>query len=154
MGNNNIILQNNMIKLMLLKDRTTSQYNSALVAIVTLLIFYYTQNECSNIVQRGKTQFVFTNNIPKQFIELFYSIEIFVSYESFHHDLQANLKAIIKEILKKTQTRQFFILYDDINFYQNVCNQKIFNCSTLVSYIARYICFMKSLNGIENKNNS
>lgn len=46
----------------------------------------------------------------------------FVLYESLHRDLQANAKAVIKAILEKTRTCQFFILYNNMNFYENVCD--------------------------------
>lgn len=44
----------------------------------------------------------------------------FVSYKFFCCGLQANAKAIIKEILEKIQTQQFFILYNNMNFYENI----------------------------------
>lgn len=77
-----------------------------------------------------------------------------VSYESLRRSLQTNAKAVIEAILEKTRTCQFFISYDNMNFYENIYNQKIFNRSTLVSYTAGYICFMKPRNGIKNANNS
>ena len=79
---------------------------------------------------------------------------LFVSYKSLRCNLQANAKAIIEEILEKTQTQQFFISYDNKNFYKNVHDQRIYNCSILVSYTAGYICFIKTLNSIDGLTNS
>lgn len=53
-------------------------------------------------------------------------------------------------IIEKTRFQQFFILYNNINFYENVCNQRLFNCNSLLNYTARYICFMKTNHRIEN----
>lgn len=60
----------------------------------------------------------------------------------------------MEAILEKIRTYQFFILYDNINFYENVYDQRIFNRNALISYIARYIYFMNPWNGIKNVNNS
>lgn len=76
------------------------------------------------------------------------------SYKSFRCGLQANAKAILEEILEKTQTQQFFILYDNMNFYENVYDQRIYNRSSLISYTAEYIYFIKTLNSIEDSTNS
>ena len=81
-------------------------------------------------------------------------MSLFVVYKSLYQGLQANAKTVIKEILEKTQTWRFFILYDNMNFYQNVYNQKIYNRSSLVSYITGYICFMKTANSMEDQINS
>lgn len=87
-------------------------------------------------MQKVNTQFVFaTNNILKKFVELFYQIGIFVLYKFLYCNLQARVKAIIKAILEKTQIRQFFILYNNINFCKNICDQKIFNHNGLINYI-------------------
>ena len=45
---------------------------------------------------------------------------IFVLDESLYCGLQANAKAIMEVILEKIQTRQFFILYNNMNLYKNV----------------------------------
>lgn len=41
-----------------------------------------------------------------------------------------------------------------MNFYKNVRDQKIFNYSSFVNYIARYIYFIKISNNIKNLINS
>ncbi len=87
-------------------------------------MLYYARSERSNIVQRVNTQFAFANNVPKRFVESLHQMGLFVLYESFCRSLQANAKAVIEEILEKTQTRRFFISYNNMNFYENVrdCN--------------------------------
>ncbi len=77
-----------------------------------------------------------------------------VSYESLCRGLQANAKAVMEAILEKTQNRRFFMLYDNMNFYENIRDQRIFNRNALVNYTAGYICFMKTPNGIDNPDHS
>ena len=60
-----LFLCNNMTETLLLKDRTNSQHNYALVVVMTLRILYYAQSKCSIIVQRVNTQFAFANNVCK-----------------------------------------------------------------------------------------
>lgn len=50
----------------------------------------------------------------------------------------------MNSIIEKTQSHQFFILYDNMNFYENVCNQRLFNCNALLNYTTRYISFIKT----------
>ncbi len=147
-------LRDNMTEPPLLEDWTTFQRNCALITVVALGMLCYTQSKRSNIVQRVNTQFAFANNVPKQFVESFHQMSLLVSYKSLRRSLQANAKAVMEEILEKTQTRQFFISYDNMNFYENVRDQRIYNCSSLISYTTGYICFMKTPNGIENPTNS
>ncbi len=79
-------------------------------------------------------------------MELFHQLGLMVSYESLCHDLQLYAKAVINLIIEKTQSQQFFISYNNINFYENVHNQRVFNCSTQLNHIAGYIYFMKTNN--------
>ncbi len=37
-----------------------------------------------------------------------------------------------------------FILYDNINFYEHIRDQRLYKWSAIVNYTARYICFMKT----------
>lgn len=53
-------------------------------------------------------------------------------------------------IIEKTRSQRFFILYDNMNFYENVRNQRLFNRSSLLNYTAGYICFMKTNHRIED----
>ena len=76
-----------------------------------------------------------------------------VSYKSLRCGLQSNAKAVMDLIIEKTQSQRFFILYDNINFYENVCNQRLFNRSSLLNYTAGYIYFMKTNHCIEDSAN-
>lgn len=149
-----VLLYDNITKPPLLEDRTSLQRNCALVAVVALSMLWYVQNECSNIIQKVNTQFAFANNVSKRFVESFHHISTLVSYESLRYGLQANAKVIMEAIMEKTKNCQFFISYDNINFYENVRNQRIFNCNALVNYIVGYICFIKIPNNIENPDHS
>ncbi len=74
-------------------------------------------------------------------------MSIIVSYESIWHGLQVNAAAVIEEIVEKTRFHRFFISYDNMNFYENVRDQQLYNRSVIVNYIARYICFIKPPKG-------
>lgn len=105
-------------------------------------------------MQRVNIQFVFVNNVQKRCIELFHQLGLIVLYKSLRHSLQLNTKAVMDLIIEKMRSQQFFILYDNINFYENVRNQRIFNCNALLNYTIRYICFMKINNHIEDGTDS
>lgn len=77
-------LRNNITESPLLKDRTTSQRNRALIAVVTLKILYYAQSKRFNIVQRVNIQFAFINNVLKSFVESFHQMGFFILYKSFY----------------------------------------------------------------------
>ncbi len=69
---------------------------------------------------------------------------IIVSYESIRRGLSVNTKAIMEEIMEKTQFHRFLILYDNMNFYKHVRDQRLHNQSAIVNYTAEYICFRKT----------
>lgn len=77
---------------------------------------------------------------------------IIVLYESILRGLQINTKAVIEEIINKTLFHRFFILYNNINFYEYVWNQQLYNWSTLVNYTSGYIYFMKTSEEVEKDN--
>lgn len=81
-------------------------------------------------------------------------MSLLVLYESLRRGLQVNAKAIMEEILEKTQTQRFFISYNNMNLYENGRDQRIYNRNGLVSYTAGYICFMKTANSIHGPTNS
>lgn len=135
---------------MLFEDRTNRQRNRPLIAVVALAILCYAQSERCNLVQRVNAQFAFANNVPKRFVELFHQLGLIVSYKSLRRGLQSNAKAIMDSIIEKTRSQRFFILFDNMNFYENVRNQRLFNRSSLLNYTAGYIGFMKTNHRIED----
>lgn len=52
-------------------------------------------------MQQINNQFSFANNVFKQFVKLFYQINIFILYESICFRLQANTKTVIDTIMEK-----------------------------------------------------
>ncbi len=69
---------------------------------------------------------------------------VIVLYESIWYGLQVNTKAIMEEIAEKTRFYRFFISYDNMNFYEYIRDQQLYNRSAIVNYTARYIYFMKT----------
>ena len=56
-----------------------------------------------------------------------------------------NAWAILTMLEERVKSQRFFIFYDNINFYENVCNQRLYNKVHMVNYTARYIYFMDAL---------
>lgn len=50
MGNNDILLRDNMTESLLLKHQISSQHSCTLVVVIVLFILYYVQNKYFNIV--------------------------------------------------------------------------------------------------------
>lgn len=55
---------------------------------------------------------------------------------------QVNVQAIFFKFAEHAQSQHLFILYDNINFYEKIGDQRLYNKAYLVNYIARYIYFM------------
>lgn len=58
--------------------------------------------------------------------------------------------AFLNKILKK----RFFIFYDNINFYEKVKNQQLYNKAAFLNYTIGYICFMNILSSLINSNDN
>ena len=97
--------------------------------------------------QRVIGHYVFSGNILKRSVEFFYQMSIIVLYESIRRSLQVNAAAVMEEIVEKTRFHCFFISYDNIDFYENIRDQRLHNRSAIINYTSGYICFMKPLKG-------
>ena len=135
----------NMVNQPELEEQILSKRNRALISVVSLSLLCYARNERFNLFQRVIGYYAFSSNIAKRSIESLHQMHIIVSYESIWRGLQVNAQAVIKEILDKTRFHRFFILYDNINFYEYVRDQQLQNRSVMVNYTAGYICFIKIL---------
>lgn len=108
-------------------------------------MLYYAQNAKSNIFQRIMGYFVFANNIPKRFVKSTHKIDIVILYESICQFLKFNAQAVIQNMLEKTRIKRFFIFYNNINFYEGMHEQRIYNQGGIINYIAEYLCFITLL---------
>ena len=50
-----------------------------------------------------------------------------ISYESICYTFGANVNVVEKKMREKILTRQFFILYNNMNFYKHIRDTYIFN---------------------------
>lgn len=116
-----------MVHPLKLEQRTFLKRNRAFIFVVNLVLLCYIQNEQSNLFQKIISYFAFSSKILKRFVELYHQISIIVLYESISRGLQINAKAIIEEIINKILFHHFFILYNNINFYEHVWNQQLYN---------------------------
>ena len=127
-----------------LEERNLPKRNRALISVVSLALLCYSRNERSNMFQKVIGHYAFSSNIPKQSVKSFHQMGIIVSYESIQCGLQVNAAAVMKEIVEKTRLHRFFISYDNMDFYENVRDQRIHNRSAILNYTAGYVCFMKT----------
>lgn len=109
-----------MINLPKLEKQNLQKCNKALISVVNLALLCYIQSKHSNLFQRVIGHYAFSTKISKRFIKIFYQMGIIVLSESIQHGLKANIKAIIKKIVEKTRFHYFFILYDNIDFYEHI----------------------------------
>lgn len=59
--------------------------------------------------------------------------------------MQINTKVVIEKYMNKTWFYHFFIFYDNMNFHKYIQDQQLHNCNIWVTYITRYIYFIKTL---------
>ncbi len=141
------LLRDNMVDPPELEEQNSSKWNRAFISVVSLALLCYGRNERSNMFQRVIGHYAFSGNISKRSVESFHQMGIIVSYESIWRGLQVNAAAVMEEIVEKTRFHHFFILYDNMDFYENVQDQRLHNRGVIVNYTARYICFMKPSEG-------
>ena len=63
--------------------------------------------------------------------------------ETVRKAFSMNAAAIRAELQDKTWNRRFFILYDNMNFYEHRRDQHLANKGYQVAYITRYMCVMR-----------
>ena len=88
--------------------------------------------------------FTFTHNMSKRRTKVCHKMSLVVSYKTVWQALNANKQAVLRLLCKKVTVKQFFLFYDNMNFYKKVQDQKVHNKNHQVIYIPRYICFIKS----------
>ncbi|MCJ1342648.1 hypothetical protein MMC31_000835 [Peltigera leucophlebia] len=117
--------------------------NKALIAIVCLSLLGYTYNKNINLLQVVNRYFGFAQNVPKRCIEVLHQMGVMVSGETICRSLQYNATAIVELLKDLVANEAFFVLYDNMNFYEKVREQRMYNQNHQVNYTAGYICFMK-----------
>lgn len=133
--------QGNLDGFLLLSNRQNFCCNRSLVAVVALCLLSYAHSEQLNIFQTIVGHVAFAHNIPKYAVKTFHQIGLAISYKSICCTFGANANAMKKEMREKIMTHHFFILYNNMNFYEHVHNTCIFNQGAQINYTAGYICF-------------
>ncbi len=134
--------QGNLDGFPLLSNWRHSYCNHSLVAVVALYLLSYSRSKQSNVLQTVVKHAAFAHNIPKCAVVTFHQIELAVSYKSISRAFGANAKAMEREMREKIMTCQFFILYNNMNFYEHICNAYIFNQRAQINYTIGYIYFL------------
>ncbi len=130
-----------------LLDQGVVTRNKRLVAIIFLCVLSYSRSKRTNLFQILNRHYLFANHVPKRTMESLHQMGIVVSSETVWRALQVNAQAILSRLEKRAQSQYLFISYDNMNFYEKVCDQRLHNKAHLVNYIAGYICFMNVADG-------
>ena len=121
--------------------------NKNLISVMAICFLSYSSNKRTNLFQMMNRQFLSANHLSKRVIESLYQMDLIVSNKTISKVFRINIWAapfIIKEWVK---TQQFFIFYDNINFYEYVCDQHLYKKCHLVNYTFEYICFINFSDG-------
>lgn len=70
-----------------------------------------------------------------------------VSNKTIWQAFQINAQAIFSRLNKQAQSQWLFILYNNINFYKRVYNQRLHNKAYIVNYTTKYIYFINIIDG-------
>lgn len=87
--------------------------------------------------------FSFAHNMSKRRTKVYHKIGLVVLYKTVRQTLNANGQAVLRMLCERVNIEQFFLSYDNMNFYKKVQDQRTHNKNHQVAYSARYICFMK-----------
>lgn len=87
-----------------------------------LYMLSYLCGKQSNLLQVIVGHFLFTNNILKHCVESLHQIGRLISSETIWQALNTNAVAILKNVKDRVQSETFYISYDNMNFYENVCD--------------------------------
>lgn len=91
--------------------------------------------------------FLFANHVPKRAIETLHQMGFVVSSKTICRALQVNAQAILSRLKERVQSQWLFILYDNMNFYKKVRDQRLYNKVYIVNYTAGYMCFINAEDG-------
>ena len=128
---------------MIKKSYRNCHQNKALIATVSFYMMAYAKNKYTNLFQMVTSYFIFTHNVSKRGIDVYYKMGLIILYKTVWQILNANKQAILRLFCKKVNVKQFFLSYDNINFYKKVQDQRIYNKYYQIAYTTGYICFMK-----------
>ena len=71
--------------------------------------------------------FTFTYNVSKRRIKVYHKISLVVSYKTVWQALNANRQVVLRLLCKRVNVEQFFLFYDNMNFYKKVQDQRVHN---------------------------
>ena len=107
---------------MIKKCYCNCRQNKALIATVNFCIMAYARNKYTKFFQIVTGYFTFAHNVSKRRTEVYHKMGLIVSYETVWQALNANGQAVLRLLCKKVNIEQFFLSYDNMNFYKKVQN--------------------------------
>ena len=141
-----LLLQNNIPRIAnkSLIEQSVARKNKKLVSIIFLCFLSYSRSEQTNLFQMLNKHFLFANYVSKQAVETFHQMGFVVSSKTVCRTLQVNAQAISSRLKERMQSQQFFISYDNVNFYKKIRDQHLYNKTHIVNYTAGFVCFMNA----------
>ena len=80
----------------------------------------YAKNKYTNLLQIVTGNFTFAHNVSKKRTEVYYKMGLVVLYKTVWQALNANGQAILRLFCKRVNVKQFFLFYNNMNFYKKV----------------------------------
>lgn len=96
-----------------------------------------------------KGYFTFTYNIAKRCVDILQSMGLCISYKTICVALKEYAKEGELKIQDMIWQNEFFISFDNINFYKHTQDWRLHNKKYQLNYIAGYICLMDT--GVDRK---
>ncbi len=94
--------------------------NKALIATMSFCILAYARNKYANLFQMVTGYFSFAHNMSKKGTKVYHKMGLVVSYETVRRALNANGQAVLRMLCERVNVEQFFLSYDNMNFYEKV----------------------------------
>lgn len=124
---------------------TSQGCNKLLVAIVALCILFYARDKQFNVFQITNIYFIYAHSASKQKVDILDCISLLIIYETIYCAFQLNVFTIKQKIKNKMWKKKFFLLYDNMNFYEYKKDQHLYNKSHFLSYIVENLLWKQSL---------
>ena len=128
-------------------EQSVAKRNKKLVSIISLCLLSYSRSEQTNLFQMLNGYFLFANHVPKRAVETLHQMGFVVSSNTICQTLQVNAQAILSRLKERAQSQRLFISYNNMNFYEKVRNERLYNKAHIVNYTIGYVCFMNADNG-------
>ncbi len=102
------------------KGHRDRRQNKTLIATVSFGMLAYARNKYANLLQMVTGYFSFAHNVSKRGTEVYHKMGLVVSYKTVRRALNPNGQAVLRILRERVNVEQFFLSYDNMNFYEKV----------------------------------